>query len=151
MLMQFRCFGKRARLREIERAFDLGLDLAVDLRARRRVEPFAERRHRIAGLPARSFLALAEAQREILARPDVLEPAIRHALDERRAGTFAHGADKTLRRGMQREHVVLLDALGRHAMRAHTPADVLGRLALALVRMDGVAVVLADEEDRQLL
>ena len=52
---------------------------------------------------------------------------------------------------MQRKDVVLLDALRGHAVRAHAPADVFGRLALPLVRVNRIAVVLADEQDRQLL
>src|SRR5882672_7533025 len=111
MAMQLLRARECARLRKIESSLDLGLDLAVDLRAGRVIEPVAQRLHRIAGFPARGLFALAEAQSEILAGPHVLEPSVGHALDECWAGAVSHRTDGFLRRCIQREHVVLLDAL----------------------------------------
>ena len=70
--MQLLCARERARLREVEGGFDLGLDLAIDLSTRRRVQLLAECLDRVAGFPACSLFALAETEREILAGAHML-------------------------------------------------------------------------------
>src|SRR5206468_2805978 len=104
MAMQLLRARERARLRKIESGLDLCLDLCVDPRSRGRFHPIAERLDRVARFPARRLLTLAEAEREILARPHMLEPSIGHALDECRAGAVSRRTDGFLRRCIQREH-----------------------------------------------
>src|SRR5439155_22218962 len=103
---------------QVDGAGNLGFQFAIDLRARRGVHLVAERLHRVARLPAARLLALAKAESEVLARADVLEPAVGHALDEGRAGAFAHRANEAAGGAGQRKHVVLLDARSGPAVRA---------------------------------
>ncbi len=109
-------------------------------------------RHLVVADPRLGLAAIAVAEVPVLAGADVFLPAVGHALEEERARVAAaHRFDHRLRAFRDPQHVAVLDALRRQAERRCARADVGHVLADALVGVDRVAVVLAEEEHGQLL
>ena len=78
-------------------------------------------------------------------------PAVRLAFDERRAFPAAGPREGALRGLVHREHVVAVDGDAVEAVSACAVSDVVDRHALLDRHRVRVLIVLADEEDRQLL
>src|SRR5258708_6389187 len=151
MLVKLVGSGKRTLFREFESVLDLGLDVGVDALALLVGQHAPQPLHLIGLLPGIDLLAAAEAEAEVFAWTDVLHPAAGFALDEARAGALAQGRHGRARRLEDAEHIPILDRFRRNAVRPHPAADVGGRLALGLVRVDGIAVVLAYKQQRKAL
>src|SRR5581483_1710478 len=88
----------------------------------------------------------------ILVGADVLLPAVGHAFEEVRPRLpGSNGIHRRLHALVNLERVVVLDPLGGHAIDPGPFENIGAGLPQFLVRMDGVAVVLADENNRQRL
>ena len=109
----------------------------------------ARPRDRVADAPLLDLLVGAVAE---LHRPlggVVAEEAVGPALEERRAPARAGARDRARGRLEHRVDVHAVDPLGRHAVGGGAVDERAGGRAL-LRQRDGVAVVLADEDERQL-
>src|SRR6188508_1229143 len=89
------------------------LDVVLDLAARPRRDHAREPGNLVGGLPRLQLGAGAVTGIEVRVRPDMLAPAIGHALEE--AGTArarSHWLDGGNRRGADRQDVAMLDPAG---------------------------------------
>ncbi len=77
----------------------------------------------------------------------MLLPAVGHHLEEARPFAGPDAGHGLPRLGDQAEQVVAVEQLRRHPVGASAAANVGPALAAALVRVDGVLVVLADKQD----
>src|SRR5947207_3249259 len=87
----------------------------------------------------------------ILPGANMVAPTVGHALEEAWATTTADGSYRRPYTLMQLHRLVILDQLGLDAIGAGTGAQAGAGQAIFDVRIDGVEVVLAHEQDRQLL
>ena len=87
----------------------------------------------------------------VLVRADMLAPAVGAALDERRPLAAAHASDCCGGQLAQFEHVAVVDLVHRHAVGRHALAQPVGRPTPSERRVDGVVIIFADKQDRQLL
>ena len=105
---------------------------------------------RIALLPLAHFGvgAIREAH---AADADVVVEAIRLAFEQRRSRAFTRPFDRFAGRFVDRHRVHAVDDDAGHAVTGGAIGDVDDRLVVRLRRELAVAVVLADEDDRQLV
>src|SRR5262249_13583207 len=99
--------------------------------------------------PRLEVRAAAVSGVEIFVRSDVLAPTVGAALDEFRAVPAAHARDRLRGEIAQLEHVAVLDAMRMDAVGLDALAKPLCRPTLCDRRMDGVIVILANEQDGQ--
>ena len=124
------------------------------IRARcRRSSSSAEPLHLVGRHPGLGLVLGAVAEVVILAGADVLAPAVGHHLEEARAARRADRGPSTCAQPARAASSMSLPSMRSAGMpwARGAVADVGQSLPAALVRVDGVAVVFADEEDRQLL
>ena len=86
---------------------------------------------------------------EILVRTDVLQPAIGAAFDEGGPLAAAQRRDRGIGFRAQFQHIAVFDAARRNSVGLDTFAQALRRPAPRHRRVNGVEIVLADEQDRQ--
>src|SRR5690242_6683148 len=86
----------------------------------------------------------------VLAGTDMVAPAIGHAFEEARTVAAAHGGDRGAGALVQLHRLMVLDQLGRNAVGVAARLQAGAGEAILHVAVDGVEVVLADEQDRQL-
>src|SRR5271169_3602101 len=103
-------------------------------------------RYLLVELGIRTVLVLA-----VLGRPDVIAPAIGHALQEARPLAPPHRFDRYADPGMQRQRIAVLDQFRLDAVGARADAQARPGQTVFDMRVDGIKIVLADEQDRQLL
>ena len=130
---------------------DLAFDLRVDRCAAVGGEPRAEAFHLVALDPRLEIRARAIALGIVLAGADVLAPAIGAAFDEHRAAAAAHRVERIGGQRAQLEHVAIVDLVRRDAVGRDPLAEALRRPAPRDRRVDGVIIVLAHEQNRQLV
>ena len=109
-----------------------------------------EQRDRIALLPVDHFVvgAVGEAH---AADADVVVEAVGLALEQRRARPFARSFDRFAGRLVHGHRVHAVDDDAGHAVTGRAVGDVDDRLVVGLRRVFAVAVVLADQDRRQLV
>src|SRR5207253_3960289 len=92
-----------------------------------------------------------KAEVVIVVRSDVFFPAIGHDLEEPGPGAGAN-LSRNLPEAIEKvEHIVLLDSLGGQAVSARPVANGRAPLPPALMRVDRIAIVFANKNDRQML
>src|SRR5260370_31419254 len=86
----------------------------------------------------------------IVTRAHVFSPTVGHDLEEPGAGAGADVAGGNQRAPQEMENIVVVSALGRQTVSPGALANAGVSLAPALMRVDRVLVIFADEDERQL-
>src|SRR3954464_13824589 len=151
MVEYFMVRGIGAGLRVIDRRGDRAFDRLLDRLARGATEGFVEAlsqcRDLIAGYPPIEFRLAADAVLPILARTDMVVPAVGFALQKTRPGARADCRDRLGSGIEQSQRIATFDPAGGNAIGFDARAKAGAGKAVLDTRVDRVRVVLTHEQN----